>query len=94
MPWNSVTVATAATTATAGSATLSLTGLVHVERSPIEFLAAHSFNGGVALVITSHRHESEAAGAAGVAVSDDGHFLYCAVSGKSISKCVFGRIKI
>ena len=89
-PWNSV----ATTAAAAGSAALSFSGLVHVERTPIEFLAAECFDGGIAFIVASHRHESKAAGAASFAVSNDGNFLNCAVCGKSVTKCVFSRIKI
>ena len=95
------TVATAATTAAVATATttaalLAFLGFVHAERTTIEVLAVHRFDGVGRLLVGAHRDEREAARAAGLAignemdVADGSELLKC--SANAISGRVEGKI--
>ena len=70
----------------AGSATLSLSGLVDVQRTTFELLATQFLDGLAAVVFARHCDESESAWTTGFPVSDDGYFVYSSVSGKVVAK--------
>ena len=69
-----------------GSATLSLSGLVDVQRTTFELLATKFLDGLSAVVFARHCDESESAGTTGFTVSDDGYFVDGSVSGKVVAK--------
>ena len=67
-------------------------GLVHVERSPIEFLSVEGVDGRPPCSIW-HGHEREPARPSGVTISDHGDVTNFAVGGECVSKGVFVRVK-
>ena len=62
---------TAATTATAATRALTITGFVHVERTPIELGTVHVLHGRICIAIIVKRDEPETAAAARVTIRDD-----------------------
>src|SRR5690606_26521450 len=85
-------VAAATTVATAAARTI-LTGPRFVDRqsAPPQFIAIHSFDGGLCFVVVRHLHETEAARAPGFTVLDDGGLFDGTEFLERLPQLLFGR---
>src|SRR5690606_5815588 len=80
---------TAVTTATATATRRLGTRFVDVEVATFELIAVERLNGGTRLAVVGHGHKGEPAGSAGVAVSDDRHFLHFAEGRERFAERIF-----
>jgi hypothetical protein len=80
----------AITAVSTASAVFFRAGLVHIERSAVQFVAVERSNGLYALAIIAHFHEGEASGLSGIAIGYHVHAVDRAVRLKKGSKPIFG----
>jgi hypothetical protein len=69
------------------------TGFIHNERTAIEVRAVELVDSGLGLFVRSHFHETEALGAAGVAVDDDAKALDLADLAEHFAHAIFGDVE-
>ena len=83
-------VKSGASNAAASAAVGLRTGFVDGDRSTVDLGAVQGLDRGPTFLVVVHRDESEAAGTARLAISDDGHFVDPAVRSKLLHERVLG----